>query len=82
MTSGLAHARRSSCYAGPVSLMERFPPKLTSRRTLPSKFFPRVTVPARFKGGGLTTNRARVTQVWFDLEKRLVELIYPDRPLR
>ena len=23
-----------------------------------------------------------VTQVWIDLEKRLVELIYPDRPLQ
>jgi hypothetical protein len=23
-----------------------------------------------------------VVQVWFDLERRLVELIYPDRPLQ
>jgi len=23
-----------------------------------------------------------VVQVWFDLEKRLVELVYPDRPLQ
>jgi Uma2 family endonuclease len=26
--------------------------------------------------------QSQVVQVWFDLEKRLVELIYPDRPLQ
>jgi Uma2 family endonuclease len=30
----------------------------------------------------LDYQQSSVVQVWFDLEKRLVELIYPDRPLQ
>ena len=30
----------------------------------------------------LDYQQSGVIQVWFDLEKRLVELIYPDRPLQ
>ncbi len=38
--------------------------------------------PSQIQRQRLDYQQSRVIQVWFDLEKRLVELIYPDRPLQ
>jgi Uma2 family endonuclease len=38
--------------------------------------------PSHIQRKRLDYQQSAVIQVWFDLEKRLVELIYPDRPLQ
>lgn len=38
--------------------------------------------PSQIQRKRLDYQQSGVIQVWFDLEKRLVELIYPDRPLQ
>jgi len=38
--------------------------------------------PSRIQDKRLDYQQSGAIQVWFDLEKRLVELIYPDRPLQ
>ena len=38
--------------------------------------------PSQIQRKRLDYQQSEVIQVWFDLEKRLVELIYPDRPLQ
>jgi Uma2 family endonuclease len=75
----LAHAGRvagsqRAVPEGTDSSQGRFRARRGVRDSLPSDS------PSQIQRKRLDYHQSGVIQVWFDLEKRLVELIYPDRP--
>jgi Uma2 family endonuclease len=68
--------RRSRFPGGQIPTKADFAPGVAFEILSPSDS------PSQVQRKRLDYQKSGVIQVWFDLEKRLVELIYPDRPLR
>jgi len=68
--------RRSRFPGGQIPTKAEFAPDVAFEILSPSDS------PSQIQRKRLDYQQSGVTQVWFDLEKRLVELIYPDRPLQ
>jgi Uma2 family endonuclease len=68
--------RRARFPEGQLPNMADFAPNVAFEILSPSDS------PSHIQRKRLDYQQSAVIQVWFDLEKRLVELIYPDRPLQ
>jgi len=68
--------RRERFPAGQMPVKAEFAPDVAFEILSPSDS------PSEIQRKRLDYQQSGVIQLWFDLEKRLVELIYPDRPLR
>ena len=68
--------RRAQFPKGQIPVKADFPPDVAFEILSPSDS------PSQIQRKHLDYQQSGVVQVWFDLEKRLVELIYPDRPLQ
>lgn len=68
--------RRSRFPEGQIPVKADFAPDVAFEILSPSDN------PSQIQRKRLDYQESGVVQVWFDLEKRLVELVYPDRPLQ
>ena len=68
--------RRERFPAGQMPVKAEFAPDVAFEILSPSDS------PSEIQRKRLDYQQSGVIQVWFDLERRLVELIYPDRPLQ
>jgi Uma2 family endonuclease len=67
--------RQARFPSGEIPVEADFPPDVSFEILSPTDS------PSQIQSKRLDYQQSGVVQVWFDLEKRLVELIYPDRPL-